>query len=227
MRKYILLLISLIVISCEDAYDKEERYQTDLNAKFYSSFPNELREIFLSKNKSKRKCTLNIDFRKKICPIEKGMDENYNRTIEIDHRISKELISNGFNISYDINEIEYLIFTENDFEKVGVYIDDNGKKKDDASIVYNSLYIYDLKANKLCFITSHKGSEPKETIYRGTNRYDLPIGRGWYAEDYLEYLIENRYLIKDNSVQKIKGFYAEEYVEFLEKNNFYGIEIDK
>lgn len=223
-----IILLALIFgiykkVTYESEYDKENRYITELNTEFDSKFPNSLKETFLFKKNSTHNCNLSINYSKIICPIKISTDENGKEIFEIDHDFSQTLLSNGYNLSYDLDKVDYLIFTEYDLKEVGRYVDEDGKSSGGAYRTYNSLYIYDLKSNKLCFITSHQGSEPPKYIQ---TKHAVGVGTGdsWNSSDYFSHLIENNKLDKSKDFN-YKVVNSKEYIEYLEKNNFLGLEL--
>lgn len=207
-------------VTYESDYEKEVRYSEELSYNFNANIDIEIANVLLSKNKSKRIFKQKITTQHKICPIKFDWLKNKGNGIYIDHPFSKHLIRGGYNLHFDIKELDYLIFTDTEEEDVGDYVDIEGNKTFDAYIAYNTMYIYDLKLKQLFFIVKHKGNDPKENITTGGRRFESPIGENWNSEDYLNYLIENKFLPNNAVSNKKKHFYSKEYVEYLEKNNF-------
>lgn len=220
-------LVIFISISCEDIYDKERKYEQDLNSKFERNLPAKVKTVLLGlyKNDNKFKNRLfgeTLSLNGKICAVQGDYDLNNKETIVIDHLLTKELIKNGHQITFDLQQLDYLIFTDTDLEDVGYYEDSDGKKTDTASIPHDFIYVYNLRNNKLSFVTVNKGGNPEKTITQSQNRLEAPFGKIWYAEDYVNFLEKHKYL-STKGKEKLKRFHSEDYVQYLEENDFLGL----
>lgn len=203
----------------EDEYEKERRYEKEINDAFSKSLDSKLIEEFKSLNGNEIPDSLKLNG--KICPIELFYSNNSNsyELQGIDHFLSKDLIGNNYKVTYNKELVDFYIITGTKFEKVGNYVDQNGEKVSSANSTAIEIYIYDNKNKKMYFVVSNKGNSPKEVIH---NRLET-IGSNWDSKDILKYLMENNFLEK----RKVNTtFYSDDYVEYLEKNDFLGLKIN-
>lgn len=203
----------------ENIYDKERRYENEIDKSFIKKLRPELITEFKTLNNFERELPTEINGN--ICPIQLNYNNRtrYYELLGIDHTLSMVLIGNDLKISYDINSIDYFIITSYQHENIGEYVNENGDKISNAYISLMKIFLYNNRNKKLYFITSNKGDSPKKII----NKISETFGENWTNENILEYLMNNGFLKKKNINT---DFYTEEYVEYLESNNFLGIKLE-
>ena len=209
----------IITMCGENEYEKESRYEKEINDTFIKTLDSELINKFKSLNTVEMFDSLKLSG--KLCPIQLFYDNNSNsyELQAIDHFLSKDLIGNNFKVTYNKDFIDFYIIMSTKLEKVGNYVDENNQKISNANSTTIEIYIYDNKLKKLYFVVSNKGNSPKEIIH---NRLET-IGSNWNSEDILKYLMKNNFLEK----RKVNStFYSDDYIEYLEKNNFLGLKIN-
>lgn len=214
----LLFIPTLVIYSIfsENIYEKENRYETALDNAFVNSINNSSYYKSLDKSYIKEKNPFPLTGN--ICPV---FIKSYNlskiKITSIDHFFAKELLSHNQKVSYDLDNIDYFILHEIEYEKIGTYVDEQGKKTDDANVATDKIYIFNTKNKILTFAGSKRGDNPKQIIRRGTHSFDHSTGEHWSSEDMYQYLSSLNYF--PNNIGK--RFYTEEYVDFLENENFF------
>jgi hypothetical protein len=210
---------------CEKDYEKEERYTVAMNKKFNSTIPEDIKEQ-LRETSFILSDTLNFKLKGNLCAIKYENPLINNIKFALDHSFNQELISNGYHVSYKLKDVSYLIFTNDVWTKIGTYVDSNGKRKNDANIIDNYLYVYDLSQKKVYFVLFHKGQRPSEEI----NHDYQSIGENWHSDNFVNYLIENKFLDKKSpkdieQFKELKLSYPENYTKYLDENNFLNLDV--
>lgn len=197
----------------EDIYHKEERIQDEINDLFLksldSNFKNEMESL-----SNYDTCAV-YEMSKRICPIEMICYKNTNEVVGIDHNLSKELLGNNCNVTFDVNKADIFIITLYKDEIIGEYRNSEGKFFSEAKIPIIEVYTYDVKMKMFCFDFILKGGKPEEVI----NRYSESTGY-WPFDEILPTLFNN----SNFKTKKIKGgLTSEEYIEKLEQNMYLGL----
>lgn len=226
MKKLIVLIICIFMTSCEKDYDKEKRYVVAMNTKFNSTIPENIKEQ-LRETSFTTSDTLNFKLTGNLCAINYENILIDNITFALDHLFNQELISNGYQVSYKLKDVRYLIFTRDVWTKKGVYVDSNGKIKNDANVIDNYLYVYDLTKKKVYFVLCHKGRQPSQEI----NHDYQSIGETWHPTHFLKYLVENNFLERNSQsvidkFQDLNLSYPENYTKYLDENNFLNLNVN-
>jgi len=224
LKLLVVILSCIIISSCEDVYDKEMRYEKEINLRFNKSLPEELKEKLAAVTSeegkyNKSEVSSNFNISGNICVVKNQFDEKYNEVLGIDHMLIKEFLKNGYRVSFNLENLQYIIITDIELEKVGEYINDKGVRSQDAMVTYDFIYVYDIANDELHFVTSHKGGDPDKIITETNQKPAMPFGQSWDSEDYFSYLYTNGYLSKSANKQK-KAFYSKDYVDVLESSNF-------
>ncbi|MDT0675120.1 hypothetical protein [Autumnicola musiva] len=221
-----LLTLLLIIISCESAYDKEDRYIKDLDNRFNTSLNSEIKNKLRKIDDGDR--FHHLAYQKQILPLDGSsvitarlsLDENAQDVFEMDHFLNKELLSHSYQVSLDVNQSDFLVFQTLSLEEAGAYYDEKGEFSKTAYITYQSYYLLDLQNSQIYFITQHKSGEPKERIVESKYRPDDGVTDRWNDEDFLEFLISQGYYQKQAEENIQKRFYSEEYINFIQSNNY-------
>jgi hypothetical protein len=197
----------------EDVYQKEERIVDEINDLFLKSIDSNFKnEIETLSNYD----TCNVyDISKKICPIEMTCYKNLNEVVGVDHNLSKELLANNCNVTFDVNKADNFIITLYKDEIIGEYRNSDGKFFSDAKIPTIEVYTYDVKMKAFCLAFILKGGKPEDVI----NRYSESTGY-WPFDKILPTLFNNSNLKTKN----LKGgLTSEEYIEKLEQSMNLGL----
>ena len=198
MKNFFLLLITFfIVFSCkkektEWEIEREEKYKID--SLFNVNIPKkEIINIFDEINLAQIDTTSFV-INGKLCAIQ-IVENSPNDFLFLDDDLNTELIRNGYNVATKFKDVNYFFLTKYDLDTIGSYINEDGKKQIEATVIINSLYIYDSKMKKISFLTKHRGSNPKQTIDE-KHKFLSSSGSSWRGENYLKFLEENNYLKK-------------------------------
>lgn len=222
--KFLVLLVGIILFtsSCEDIYDKEKRYTKELNVKFDSELLASTKSVFFDIEDADlnvhRKFSENpIDLTKyTIAATEWTLDSHGNQIIAPFHQLNMELLGRSYNVSYNLDEIDYLLHKVVKFEEVGTYVDAEGKEDwRQASIGHQYLFLHDLNNNRTYLLVKHVGDEPKKEL---TREYESGMVGYWHSEDFMEALLSKSYFKKIGEANR--AFTREEYINFIDEKKY-------
>ena len=207
MKKIILFICCVILASCKNEKseaqiqeEKEANTKYTIDSIFNSTIPkNFIDECYVQKTKILTNEIEPFELKGSIYAI--NFFDTERSFFYSNHNLNNQLIRNGYDVSQNFSDTDYLIFTEAIEEKVGNYIDEKNKKTKEATVTTDYIYVYDMKKQKLSLVTIHRGEEPKEKL----SDKDLILasyGRSWNYEDYLDYLETNKFLTKDTTSTK-------------------------
>jgi hypothetical protein len=202
-----------LLIFYEYIYQKEKRIQSEINDLFLISLDSNLKNEI--ENLSINDTCAVYDITNRLCPIEMNFYDNTNKIVGIDHNLTKELLSNNCNVTFDVKKADNYIITLYKNEIIGEYRNSNGTFFSEAKIPKIEVYIYNIKNKLLCLAFKLDGGEPKDVI----NSFSESSGY-WPFEKILPTLNKNSYL----KIKNIKsGLNTDEYLDKLEQNMNFGI----